>query len=228
MPSIKVNFSSVPDAGEFGPLPLGRYAARMHVDAYQHDAQGGLATNGDGEPVFWSTSAGDSMWKLEMEVLEGAAKGRKLFDQLSFGPGGMKRVKVIYKRGGFADTDADEEIELYPEDLDKTCWWIDVDRHEVAMERDGKTPRTAKRAFQRKGCACSVCTASDGQLVMVNSRIAFAGFEPMKAAEAKKFSQNGGAGASPEGICMQCQKGDHTHTEYEDKCQCSNSAHPPF
>lgn len=226
MPRIKVNFAEIPDVGDFGPLPLGKYASRMHVDAYQHDAQGNYATDVNGDHVFWTTNAGDAMWKLEMELLDPAHKSRKVFDQLSFGPGGLKRVKVIYVRGGFAD--ATDEVDLDPEDIDGTYWFIDIDRHEVATEKDGKTPRVSKYTFKAGACTCKTCKQYDGQNVNVNARIGFGGFELMPAKEAKKYAQPGGVGASTDGLCADCQKGVHHHKFEKDGCKCQAEDHPAF
>ena len=106
MPKLKTTFKNVPEnvGGDFGLLPIGRYPVRMHVDAYEHDGSG-LAKGLDGEPVFHRTNAGDEMWKLELEVLDPKYKGRKVFDQFSFGEGGLKRVWVVWSRAGFVSED---------------------------------------------------------------------------------------------------------------------------
>lgn len=229
MPSIKIDkdtWNNVPAPGDFGTLPIGKYPVRMKVNAYQTDGSGVPMTNGKGEPVFWTTSAGDPMWKLELEVLAPGLRGRKIFDQLSFGIGGLKRVKVLYVRGGFADETGD--VNLVPEDLDGSYWNVDVDRHEIACERDGKTPKVSRYPFKRKDCTCTVCKQYDGKNVNVNARIAFAGFEPMPAKEAKQYAQPDGIGANLEGICPSCQKGRHHHQFEEDGCRCQHNDHPAF
>lgn len=192
---LKINFSKVADSQDFGTLPLGKYPAKLHIEAYMTDAQGGFMTNADGGKVFWSTRNGDPMWKMQFEILDPKYKDRKVFDNLIFSEKGQKRVKVLYVRGGFAEGDKDEEIELEPEDLDGTNWWIDIDSHEVAQSSDG-SPRESKYAFKPNGCGCETCKANAGKMVNVNARIAFAGFNPMTAAEAKKFA-TGGAAAGP-------------------------------
>ena len=223
---IRVNFSEVPDSQDFGTIALGKYPAIMHVSAYQTDEQKNYMLNGNGDKVYWTTSNGDPMWKMDMEIVEGAFKGRSILDNLNFSAGGLKRVKVIWVRGGFAE--ADEDVELEPEDIDGTYWWIDVDRHEVNQDRQGNV-KESKYTFKAKDCKCETCRKFDGQKVNVNARIAFAGFEPMKAADVVKFKGTpaaaNGAGAVA-GLCAECVKGDHSHKQ--GRCPCPEQEHPPF
>jgi hypothetical protein len=179
---IKVNLRDTPDSQNFGPLPIGKYPCRLTIEAYQKDAQGNLMLDGDGQKTFYRSSAGDPQWKFTCTVLDGPYKGRTIKDQLTFSAGGLKRIKVLYVRGGFARGD-EESIELEPDDLDGTFWNIEIDKHEPAVKRDG-SPSLDKNGKQ-----------------YVNSRIAFAGFELMDAATAARLAKNGPAptsGGAPE------------------------------
>lgn len=223
---IKVKFADVPDSQNFGPMPLGRYPALMHIDAYQHDASGTYATDGNGDKVYWTTTAGDPKWNVEMEILDLKYAGKKILENFSFGPGGLKRMKHIYVRGGFVDENV--ETELTPEDLDKTYWNIDV-KHDVAMDTDGKTPKASKYTFKANGCGCKTCTTYDGKDVMVNTKVEYAGFYPMDPKEAKRYAAPvASAGTSGDGICGECKKGVHHHKFEKDNCKCQVEDHPAF
>jgi hypothetical protein len=215
---IKVSMKDIPDSQDFSLIPLGKYPARMKVDAYQTDQQKNFMLDGNGEKTYWQTANGDPKWNLRIEILEGPHAGREILDNLNFSSGGLKRVKVLYVRGGFGD--ATDEVELEPEDFDGTYWLVDVDKHEVA-QRNG-TVLEAKRAFTA-ACPCENCKANNGKMVMMNARIGFAGFEPMPAAQAAKYN-----GAATGGVCGACAKADHSHKQGANSCACPNTDHPPF
>ena len=69
-------------ADVYRPIPEGKYVCKM------------------AEIEEASTKNGDEMWKLRLEVVEGAHAGRYLFDNLVFSAAAMKRVKLICSRLG--------------------------------------------------------------------------------------------------------------------------------
>lgn len=181
---VKVNFSTVPDAGQGETIPLGKYPCRLHIDAYQVDQEGNPMTDGEGKKVFFRSKAGAIQWKTRAEILEGPFAGRELFDYLTFSEGGLKRIKVLASRIGMSMTD---DLDMEPEDLDKSMWYVDVDSHEVAQTAQGQV-KDSKYTFHRGSCLCDVCKQWDGKNVNVNSKTAFAGFELMDAESAKRLS----------------------------------------
>jgi hypothetical protein len=232
---IRRSFKDVPDSTGFTLVSAGRHPARMHVDAYQHDAAGNFALDGAGQKVYWETSTShDPLWKLHMEILDGDHRGATVDDNLNFSSGGMKRVKVVYKRGGFATGD-EEDIELEPEDLDGSCWWITVE-HEVSIDFKTKEERPRKRGeFSANGCTCATCVKYDGKDVYVQHKITFDGFEPMAAKEAAEFAKRPSPAklraaeqaADVKEYCMPCNMGEHAHT-LNKGCPCLHDDHPDF
>ena len=181
---VKVNFSTVPDAGQGGTIPLGKYPCRLHIDAYQVDQEGNPMLDGDGKKVFFRSKKQDIQWKTRAEILEGPFAGRELFDYLTFSEGGLKRIKVLASRIGL---DITGPIEMEPEDLDCSYWYVEVDSHEVAQTAQGQV-KVSKYTFHRGSCLCETCKTHDGKNVNVNSKTAFAGFELMDAESAKRLS----------------------------------------
>lgn len=185
---VRVDFSQVKEGGgSFGPVGLGKHPARVHIDAYLKDAQGGFMLDGDGEKVFGKSKKGDIQWKMRVEILDGEHASREIHDYLTFSEGGLKRIKVLASRIGL---DITGPIDMEPEDLDGSFWIIDVDSHEVAQETNGQV-KNSKYMFKRGSCDCNCCKQWDGKAVNVNARIAFAGFELMPAAVAKQFASSG-------------------------------------
>lgn len=182
---VKVSFKDVPDAGQGGTIPLGKYSCRLHIDAYQVDEQKNPMLDGDGNKVFFRSSNQDIQWKMRAEILEGPFAGRELFDQLTFSSGGLKRIKVLASRIGL---DMTREIDMEPDDLDQSYWNCEVDRHEVAQTKGGAV-KESKFTFHRGSCVCDCCKTYDGKNVNVNSRIAFAGFELMDSETATRLSK---------------------------------------
>jgi hypothetical protein len=230
--SIHIDFSQVDDSQNFSLVPLGQYPILMHVEAYQTDEQKNFKLDADNEKVFWTTQNGDPKWNLRLEILEGPHKGVELLDNLNFSVGGLKRVKVLYVRGGFGEST--DEVDLVPDDFDSTFWLANVEKHEVVLQ-NGKI-REAKRAFTSNGCLCDICKTYNGQHVYVNAKVGFAGFEPMLAAQAAKYAQPAAsAGAASGALCGLCAKGDHSTSAKKnvgrcdgEGCTCQNADHPPF
>lgn len=167
---MKINWGLVPDAENFEPVPIGRYPAILKVDNLKRDQQGNAMTDAEGKPAIRTTNAGDEMWHLEAHILEGKQIGRYIYDQISFGEKALKRAKVILSRAGIIE--GDETYDCQPDELDGTYWWIEVDRHEARMNRDG-TPKLTKAGKP-----------------IVDPRIAFAGFEAMSPPDAKKYGES--------------------------------------
>ncbi len=149
-----VNFSQVPDRKDFSLLPIGRYAAQLVVKAYQTDGQGQFMTDGQGNKQHFLTTSGDIKWNLEWHLMEPAHKDKPpIGDSLSFGAA-LWRVRMLWVRGGFAEGKEDT-INLEPEDIDGSCWWIDV-MHRDPARKDGRAPKPAKRPYSAF-CTCAVC-----------------------------------------------------------------------
>ena len=89
----KIDFNTIEDAKDFSPLPEGKYSCKL------------------AEIEEASTKNGDEMWKLRLEVVEGAHAGRYVFDNLVFSAAAMKRVKLICSRLGI---DVSGEVNLTP------------------------------------------------------------------------------------------------------------------
>lgn len=184
---VRVDFSQVKDGGgSFGPVALGKHPARIHIDAYQIDAQKNFMLDGDGNKVFFRSKKGDIQWKMRVEILDGEHASREIHDYLTFSEGGLKRIKVLASRIGL---DITGPIDMEPEDLDGSFWIIEVDSHEVAQEASGQV-KNSKYMFKRGSCLCDCCKQWDGKAVNVNARIAFAGFELMPAEIAKQFASS--------------------------------------
>ena len=224
----RYNFKEIADSQDFSLVPLGKYPARLKIDAFQHDQLGNLMTDGAGEPVPHLTTKGNELWKLQFEILNTTSAGRIVFDNLNFSNGGLKRVKVMFVRAGFPD---DYEGEVDPDDLDGTYWNILVDSHEVAKNFKDDTLRESKYTFKNSGqCKCETCLRYDGQKVSVNPRIGFAGFElmdPKDAAMYKASTPHEDNAPVDAAACFPCSNGDHSHTVGK-SCPCLNVTHPPF
>lgn len=222
----RYNFKEIPDGNDFGLIPLGKYPARLHVDAYQHDSEGNYMTDGAGDKCFWQTGNKDDMWKLTFDILDTEHAGRKIFDNLNFSKGGLKRVKAMFMRVGYGE---DYEGELDPDDIDGSYWFVEVDEHELQINYSDGSTRTSKYTFKNKGCACAVCTKYDGQKVDVKAKIGFVGFQPMEAKDAAMYkATTPGPDADPDKeSCLACSEGDHSHTAGKG-CPCLNIDHPAF
>jgi len=117
----RINFSNVPDAGEYSPVPAGRY----------------LCTVADIEED--TTRDNDEMWKLKLRVEYGEYKGRNIYDNMVFSQKAMSRVKLICSRFGI---DVSGEVDLQPNLLIGREALVDVevepytDKHGQAKERN--------------------------------------------------------------------------------------------
>lgn len=180
---VKVNFANVPDAGQGGTIPIGKYPCRLHIDAYQTDHEGNFMLDGEGNKVFYRSKKDDIQWKTRAEILEGPFAGRELYDYLTFSEGGLKRIKVLAARIGL---DIAGPIEMEPEDLDQSYWIVEVDKHEVAVDAQQRA-KESKYTFHRGACVCDCCKQWDGKNVNVNAKTAFAGFELMSSEQAARL-----------------------------------------
>lgn len=86
------DFSNVPDAPDYEPLPEGQY----HI----------VVTDIENS----RSKAGNPLWKWQMTVLAGPYRGRHLSDQATFTEKGLMRVKYVL--GHLADVDASGNVEL--------------------------------------------------------------------------------------------------------------------
>jgi hypothetical protein len=199
------------------------------MDAYQKDAQGSLMTGPDGKPVYWRTEAGDTKWKIVWHLLD-LPDDRHVLDNLFFSAGGLKRIRTIYVRGGFA-TGKEDDIDLEAEDLDGTFWWIDVEHQDPADGlKEGAQLKEGKYVFKAKDCKCSTCVKYDGQKVNVYAKVGFAGMYPMKAEEMGKYLKPAPAAVGGDAVtlCQECINGKHFHKSGKEGCQCEHEEHVPF
>src|ERR1700756_1243889 len=119
---VKITFGKIKsEMRDFGPWEIREHPCMLRVDAYQHDHSGNQMTGADGQPMMWKTNNGDVKWNLEWQSLEGE---RRILDNLNFSGGGQKRVWILYTRAGLASGDEMEEMDLEPEDIDGSKWWV--------------------------------------------------------------------------------------------------------
>lgn len=116
----KIDFSKYDDVDDYSPLPEGSYVCAVSSieEAY--------------------TKAGDEMWKLQLDVIEGEFEGRRIFDNLVFSEKAMKRVKLVVSRLGI---DVSGEIDLTPEMLQGRVALVSV----VVEEYENAAGETKKR-----------------------------------------------------------------------------------
>ncbi|RPH47036.1 MAG: DUF669 domain-containing protein [Planctomycetota bacterium] len=100
-----IDFSQVPDAGEYTPIPEGRYLAE--VESVEEDVN----------------KNGDDVLKLRLRVIEGEHAGAAIFDRLFFTPRALPRVKAVLKALGIEPSGS---IEVTPELLQGRKCVIDV------------------------------------------------------------------------------------------------------
>lgn len=101
----KVNFGDVDDAQDFSPAPAGKYP--MVVDSIE----------------VRESSGGDEQWALTLLIADGEFEGRKVWDNLTFSPKGVNRVKIAYKAAGY---ETDHERNCKPKDLEGKAMLVDV------------------------------------------------------------------------------------------------------
>jgi hypothetical protein len=91
----KVDFTKVNEAGEYQPIDEGEYLAEViNVDVRQGQK---------GE-----------YWNIKYQILTGDNAGKHVYDNLSFAPGALKRVKLFCSRLGL---DVSGELDLSPGDI---------------------------------------------------------------------------------------------------------------
>ncbi len=165
----KVTFGALPEQQDFSPLPLCKYPCVLRVTNIAKASDGQVMTDGDGKPATLKTNAGDERWDFNSLVLGGAHVGREIRDNISFGEKAFKRAQIIFIRAGIIEEGAGEH-DFQPDELDQTCWWVEIDAHEQGKNRDG----TLK--FKK-----------DGKTPLMYQKVAFAGYTLMQPAEAKKY-----------------------------------------
>lgn len=163
----RVNFNNVPDNNfeSFEPLPIGKYPCVLTVDNIQRDSSKQPMTDVEGKPVIAKTNAGDEKWSVKATILDGPHVGRWVLDNFSFGDKAVKRVKIVLTRAGIIQGN-ETDYDCQPDEIDDTCWWVEIDRLEPRKNADG-----------------SVKTRKDGKAI-VDPRVAFAGYTPMTSEEA--------------------------------------------
>lgn len=213
------NEDAMSSGGLYALLPIGRYPARLKMDAYKHGPSGQFATNGAGDKVYWETEGDKSpKWNLEWNILNGLHVGDAVKDSISFGKA-KNRALCLLKRGGLVEDDFVGDVE--PEDLDGTYWWITID-HQASNKE-------SRREFKANGCDCKTCQETEGKKLFVNSRVTWAGFELMDPKDAAIYTPK--AGVTVEDIdkanCLPCASGEHFH-QLDKGCPCQHIDHPRF
>lgn len=165
----RVDFGKVADNEGFEPLPIAKYPCVLAVSNEQKDSAGQVMKDAENNPAISHTVAGDEKWEIKATILDGKHTGRWIRDNLSFGVNALKRVKIVFTRAGIVEGDETHDCE--PAELDGTYWWVDIDRHEARMNKDG-TPKLRK-----------------DKKPITDARVAFAGYEPMTPQEAKRYRE---------------------------------------
>lgn len=79
---VVMNFDEIDEASSFDPIPEGWYVCTLS------------------EIEVRQTKAGDEMWGLKWEIVEGEYEGRFIWDNLVFTPKVYGRVKLLFTRCG--------------------------------------------------------------------------------------------------------------------------------
>lgn len=124
---VVVDVTDVDEAGNYVPLPTGEYPSKI-IEVEENN-----------------TNAGDPMWSLKFEVLEGDCKGRHFFDNLVFSdnPKTRQRLKLVLKRLGY---DVGKAIDVTPASMIGRAARITVMPNEYT-DNDGVLKKTNKVAF---------------------------------------------------------------------------------
>jgi hypothetical protein len=105
----KVDFSNVSDE-EFPLIPEGKY----------------LCKNEKVTPTKTKDGQFD-MWKLKHVITEGDFKGSVIFDNMTFNPNGLGRIKKLYSALGY-DTSISKDCE--PSDIEGGVFYVNI-KHET-------------------------------------------------------------------------------------------------
>lgn len=112
----EIDFSTVDEAGDFSPLPEGKYLSLLEsVDDTQR------------------TQYDDEMWRMKFKVVEGEYKNRYIFDNMVFSEKAMSRVKLICSRMGL---DVSGAVELTSDLLIGRTVIIEVTVEEYTDEQE--------------------------------------------------------------------------------------------
>ena len=112
----EVDFSTIDEAGDFSPLPEGKYLCRLEsIDDSQQ------------------TQNGDDMWRMQFKIIDGEYKKRYIWDNMVFSEKAMPRVKLICSRMGL---DVSGAINLTPDLLMGRVVIIEVTTEEYTDEQD--------------------------------------------------------------------------------------------
>jgi hypothetical protein len=126
----RVNFRAIPDSQSFDPLPDGIYEIEIENCTESMDKNG------------------DARFKMELIVVSGKARGRKLFDSISFHDDpehvGMRRMKLVVSRLGFLIESADS---IEPTDLIGRKAYVTVSGVKEWIDKDGIKKFTNKIPF---------------------------------------------------------------------------------
>jgi hypothetical protein len=129
--------------------PKGVYPCEMTIDAIRRDRDGREILDGDGEPERLTTRKGEPFWKAKSRVLDGPYEGQEIDDSFFFSKKGMGRVDLLYVRAGLAPSAADakgdpekerrrRELDVQPDDLNNSLWWVTVEDVIQPSDQDGK------------------------------------------------------------------------------------------
>lgn len=139
----KVNWPDVRDADNFSPAPPGTYRVKVaKVDVGKSQSL-------------------DEMWTIELTIVAGDYKGKKIIDRLTFSPQGLPRVKIAAKAFGI---DVSKESNFNPVDILTHHCNVDVTVEDYVSRKPGqeaKTYQNNKVAFAGYHALGSVSNAEE-------------------------------------------------------------------
>lgn len=110
-----IDFSDVPDNGDYSPLPDGWYECRL-------------------ENVVPREGKNGEFYSLEFVVEKGKLAGRKIFDSMHFTENALGRVKLICARLGM---DVTGRVEISPQKLEGRRVMVQVAGTEEYINKEG-------------------------------------------------------------------------------------------
>ncbi len=114
-----VDFTEV-EVAEFDPIPRGRYAVRV-VEVEEREGQ----------------ESGLAYFNMQYEVIEGDHEGRKVFDNLSFSPKALWRLKGFLLAAGYTEEELAGELSIEADELIE----VEIEVQVVIKNDQEGTPR---------------------------------------------------------------------------------------
>lgn len=122
---IEIDFDKVDEASSFDPIPEEWYLSQL------------------AEVEETTTKAGDPMWKLKWEIIQGEFEGRFVWDNLVFVEKAYGRVKLLLRRCG---VDTTGRIKVVPAMIEGKTVKLFAEINEY-VDDQGKTKRNNKVSF---------------------------------------------------------------------------------